>query len=48
MIPLLSCFYFFVLKKDSNTENPIVSDKYKIGEMDQTIIVIIAIYSTYI
>ena len=29
MAPLLSCFLFFVLEVDSNTENPMVSNKYK-------------------
>ena len=41
-------FSFFVLEIYSNMENPIVSNKYKIVDMDETIIVIFAIYSTYL
>ena len=41
-------FLVFMLKIDSNMENKIISNKYKISDMDQTIILIIAIYITYL
>ena len=48
-MPLLCCFFLCVVEIDQNKENiDIKSEGLKISEINKTIIVIIAIYSTYI